>query len=365
MNTAARKAFLGWTECLLDPRRASGEYLPAAQAWCAWALARLGVEENESTLRSDGFFADTMLSTGKAISPLGAARCVREHQRTAVFLQAVDAAIRAARERFPGETIHMLEAGCGPLAPLTLPFAVRYAPADVQFTLLDLHPTSLEAVKVLVADLGVADSVRAYLAADATTVRLAEADRPHLIACEVLLRALTTEPQVAATINLAPQLRPGGFFVPERIDVCAGIFHPAQRFQPASASSSADGLPATGVEELGRVFSLSVDSAGALVKCGHDRYAAGTVRVPPHPPGRLKLLTRIEVFRGHRLDDFDSSLNLPERLAYPAALAERGGLAEFHYEVSTTPGLRLTATPGTVVAPSLQAEVDGTGAAVC
>src|SRR5690606_22092088 len=156
----------------------------------------------------------TGLPSGEAISPQRAALCVREHRRTAVFLQAMDAAIRAARERFPGETLHVVEAGCGPLAPLTLPFALRYAPEEVAFTLIDLHEASLASARRLASELGVEGSIRACRAEDATEVRFAEAEQPHVIACEVLRRALKKEPQVAVTRALAPQLRTGGFFLP-------------------------------------------------------------------------------------------------------------------------------------------------------
>lgn len=115
--TAARVAFQEWTECLLTPSRTPGEQLAAAQAWCDWGLQLLGIDESTVSSEHDPFFTDTTLPTGKAISALGAVRCVREFRRTAVFLQAMDAAIRETRRRFPGETIHVLEAGCGPLAP--------------------------------------------------------------------------------------------------------------------------------------------------------------------------------------------------------------------------------------------------------
>src|SRR6187549_2187416 len=104
----SRESFRRWTECLLDRNRHAGEQREAAHAWCQWGLALLGVNEHEAALRPDAFCSNTGLATGKAISPLGAARCLRDFRRTAVFLQAMDSALRAAFERFPGETIHVL-----------------------------------------------------------------------------------------------------------------------------------------------------------------------------------------------------------------------------------------------------------------
>ena len=336
MNATARAQFLAWTDCLLDEARSPGEQLAAARAWCAWGLRHCGFDELEAALRGDPFCADTTLPAGRAISPLAAARCVWEYQRTAVFLRAVEAAIRAAQARFPGETIHVLEAGCGPLAPFALAMAARFPADEVQFSLLDFHPEALDGARRLAEELGVASSLRALLAADATTVRLAESERPHVIVCEVLLRALKGEPQVAATLNLAPQLREGGGFVPERIDVVAGF---AER-------DSVSELGARRVVELGPVFSLDAAQVGTWRPLADGRYAANSVVVPPHAPGRLELFTRIAAFGRHRLGDFESSLNMPERVTLTAGRAELGGVVEFSYEVSSRPGLRWVESTG-------------------
>ncbi len=337
--------FRRWTDCLCDSTKAPRDHWEAAHEWCSWGLKLLGVDESYSHATADDFFADSILSTGKAISPLGAARCVREYRRTAVFLQAMDAAIRAARVRFPGETIHVLEAGCGPLAPLALPFALRYAPEEVSFTLLDLHPRAMNGARKVASELGLSASVRNWLVADATTIRFKEADRPHVIACEVLLRALKREPQVAVTMNLAPQLREGGFFLPERIDVDACLFDSGEYFRPRPEALELAALRAASISELGRVFRLEAESVAQLQPCGVGRLAAEAVVVPPHCRRRLPLhlFTRIKVFCDHVLGDFESSLNLPERVCGAECLSERGGVARFVYEIARDPGLRLLA----------------------
>ena len=342
MNNAEEN-LLRWTDRLLAPGCSPGAQRQAAHEWCAWGLDALGVDEHGLVSGRDAFCTDTHLATGKAISPLGAARCVREYRRTAVFLQAMDEALRRAFERFPGETIHVMEAGCGPLAPLAFPFALRYPAERVVFTLLDLHPLALEGARRLAAELEVSDSIRAYTDADATTVCFENEDRPHIIACEVLLRALTREPQVAATLNLAPQTRPGGFFLPEKIDMYAGLYDAGQHIRLMKGEAGAGVLQTTAVTELGRVFSLDAHAMGVRGKGDVFRMAAGTVDVPAHDEGRtpLRLFTRIQVLGDHWLGDFESSLNLPERVTYPACWAQEGGKAEFFYEVSRTPGLRL------------------------
>jgi SAM-dependent methyltransferase len=360
----ARLSFRRWIDCLLDPTRTPGEHRHAAYEWCEWGLALLDIDENDVSRTAEPFFADTVLGDGKAISPLGAARCVREYRRTAVFLQAMDAALREAFERFPGETIHVLEAGCGPLAPLALPFALRFPEERVVFTLLDLHPVAIEGARRVVKTLGLQKSIRNYLVADAITLRFADADRPHVIACEVLLRALVREPQVAVTLNLAPQLRPGGIFLPQRIDVDAALFDASRHFAMAQSSSKASDPPeeSPAIIELGNVFSLAAEHADRVKRDESGRLRANTIAVPPHDPRRtpLQLLTRIQVFNEHRLGDFDCSLNLPERVSYPRMIAERGGDLGFDYEISFDPGLRVRDTivdPTTPISPAALPDV--------
>jgi hypothetical protein len=337
-------AFRRWTECLLDPKRTPIDQLRAAQCWHDWALDVLGIDENAVPDWSAATRADTHLPTGKAISPLGAVRCLREYRRTAVFLQAMDRALREARRRFPGETLHVVEAGCGPAAPLVLPFAVRYPPEEVMFTLLDLHAVSLEAARSAVEALGVAKSIRGYVAADATRFRFPNEDRPHVIACEVLLRALKREPQVAVTMALAPQRRPGGLFLPERIEVEAALFSSRRHVGFVADSDAAAGAEtARAIPRLGTVFSLDAMRVGELVR-KENVISAQRVVVPPHDraDAELHLMTDLRVFGEHRLGDLESSLNLPERVEYPDELAQQGGTIDFEYQIQGDPGLRVT-----------------------
>ncbi len=332
-----------WTDCLRDSARSPGEQRAAAHAWCAWTLERLRIDERsmEPDGRQEAFSRATQLPNGEAISPLEAALCLRDYQRAAVFLRAVEAAIVAARERFPGERIHVLEAGCGPAAPLALAAAARYPAGDVSFTLLDLHGKSLEAAQLLAGELGLTESLRACVAGDAGTVHFSEPERPHVIVCEMIQRALTKEPQVAVTRHLATQLRPGGFFLPEQIDIMAalvrgGWFQPGRMEMPGRAAAGA-------VDELGSVFTLDAATAGSLTVRPDGRLAARGVTIPAYDPegARLCLLTRIQVFPGHRLGDYESAITLPERVRYPLESAKAGGVASFVYEMSESPGLRL------------------------
>src|SRR5205823_6415730 len=107
------------------------------------------------------------LPGGIAISPQDAARCVLDTRRTSTFLRGLENAIAQASARFPGETIRILYAGCGPFAPFCVLPLLQFPALDVQFTLLDIHQTSLDAAMQLAETLGVQSRIRDYIRCDA------------------------------------------------------------------------------------------------------------------------------------------------------------------------------------------------------
>lgn len=324
----AARSFRLWIDALIDPASTPALQREAAHDWCAWVLDRLEMDGEQLDPQEKAYAQPTGLPAGEAISPQRAVLCLREHLRTAVFLRAVDAAVRAAQARFPGETIHVVEAGCGPAAPMASSVAARFAPAEVQVTLIDIHEASLTSARRLATELGVERSIRGAICGDAAAVRFAEPERPHVIVAEVLRRALKKEPQVAVTRALAPQLRVGGFFLPERIEVGPGIL----RGTDVEAR----------VDYFGAAFMLDAGTTEASAPDATGRLPSVAVEVPAHARGQLALFTRLRVFREHTLGDFDCSLTLPERFAGPlAARACAGGVLRFAYEISSDPGLRL------------------------
>lgn len=108
----------------------------------------------------------------------------------------------------------MLYAGCGPFAPFALMLATRFEPSEVRVTLLDVHSWSLECARRLFETFGLADFVRAYVCADAATYTWPRDLPLHVVLTETMQHALQKEPQVAVTLNLAPQLSDGGILVP-------------------------------------------------------------------------------------------------------------------------------------------------------
>jgi predicted GNAT superfamily acetyltransferase len=310
----------------------------------------------------------TVLDSGAAISPQDAARCILDFARTTTFLRGIQEAILAARVRFGSAKIEVLYAGCGPYAPLALPLITMVDSAEVGFTFLDIHQRSLDATRTLVEHYGLSGHVTGYLCADATKVKLQE--KPHIIVAETMQRALSKEPQLALTANLAPQLIEGGILIPERIrvDLCAADVD--AEFNAVPASEGADGGTRARVG-LATLLDLSRTTVGGIMASAEgSSLPAISVAVPDLPPERewtAMLCTEVVVFDGHVLGDYDSGVSYPEIL-HDIGLLRGGEELELEYELGASPGFAVrlhtpllirTATPDdalSILALNLESE---------
>jgi hypothetical protein len=154
---------------------------------------------------------------GNAISPPLAADCIDDCERTRQFLRGLREAIRTAQERFHGEVIQVLYAGCGPYGTLAVPLMCgEFEPDDVKFTLVDIHRVSIKSVRAIIEKLGVEKHIQNLIRDNAITYKH-EGIPPHVAVTETMLPALMFEPQAAVSSNIASQLREGGILVPEKI----------------------------------------------------------------------------------------------------------------------------------------------------
>ncbi len=242
-----------------------------------------------------------------------------------MFMRGVRAAVEQAAQRFPGTTIDVLYAGCGPLAPLTLPLVLARAPTQVRLTLIDAHARSLDIARAVYERLGVSSSVRAFVHDDAAACTVDARWPPHVVICECMQRALTVEPQVAIIRRLATQLVPGGILVPARITVDACLADVSKEF-----TLDTDRPVARHRIPLGRLLELSRET--------HGPYLPVTVRIPDAAAGLvLHLLTTVQVYGDLVLRDYDSGITYPLMLPRsPTAPA-----VEISYREGESPGWRL------------------------
>lgn len=271
--------------------------------------------------------SQTELSCGQALSPRDAARCVLDFARTSMFLRGVNAAIEELFRRFPAERLEIVYAGTGPFATLITPLLHRYPGERVHITLLDVHQRSLDAVDALLRRLEARDRVDQLIPADVTEYR-----HPvpcHLIICELIQQGLRNEPQVAATLNLAPQLRERGIFVPQRISLHAEWASPLAR-------TLLDGAQRESVD-LGPVFSIEADA----IRRDHNAWNGPlTVELPATEIAEptLLLVMRIKVFGSFGLSGYDAGVTYPLRILNREPL-DPGDRIEFSYQTGGSPQL--------------------------
>jgi len=282
------------------------------------------------------------LPAGSAISPLDAGRCLLDPRRTAIYLRGVYGAIREAQQRFSGEVIHVLYAGCGPFAPLCLPLLPLLAGQAVRFTLLDAHARAVESVQAILAALrweGSADC----LVGDATHHRNPKHRPLHVVVSETMQKALEKEPQVAILMNTAPQLTPGGLMVPEMIAVDAVLTDLSQElggngFVPEPSAPAL--TPWSGRVPLGRILEVDRERACAWAAAGVLSHLPPARIVLPSsvaPQYSLVLATTIHTFGVHQLREYESGLTHPLIVNGWHA----GEEVEFTYRLGEKPGFHL------------------------
>lgn len=301
------------------------------------------------------FDGESWLGQGYAVSPYLAARCLVEVFRTQQFLRGVYAAMQAARQRFPGQRLHILYPGCGPYATLILPLTTRFSPADFQVTLIDVHAPAVAAVRQLVQALDIADYVHDVIQADAMTYEPPAGQQFHLLVLEVMQGALAREPQVALTLRFLPHLVAGGVLVPGRITVDACLTSRKREDFGTLVRRDSDGFPVDhGDLARTRVYLgqlLALDAASGPIYRSKppgpvDALPAMTIRVPPRPPeiDQFMLLTQVEVYPSFTIVDYESEVSHPVILPDLNRIVT-GSEVTFVYTLGPKPGFRYQVRP--------------------
>ncbi|WP_103069862.1 SAM-dependent methyltransferase [Aquimarina sediminis] len=210
MTKSARKIHDITEKLLFSPLKKDSEYILELFDF----FTSLPIEEDHQ--------GDISLKNGIALSNKNASDCIKDYKRTATFLRGTYKSIMESTKRFPNIRLNILYAGCGPYATLLVPLLSFFEPKNINITLIDINQSSIASVKNLISKLGYEDYISDIIVADATQFQYPKNTPLHVVVTETMFHALTKEPQVAITQNLAPQLTEGGLLIPEEITISLG-----------------------------------------------------------------------------------------------------------------------------------------------
>ncbi|MCB0519520.1 MAG: hypothetical protein KDD27_11295 [Saprospiraceae bacterium] len=201
---------------------------------------------------------DLQASSGMAISVNEAALCLLDYRRTGQFFRGMHRAILDAKQEFPGQTIEVLYAGCGPYAPFFTLIAPMFSPDEVQFTLIEINDASLATARMLIHEMGLQPYLRENYLADATLFKVPNAADYHILFSETMDTALEREPMVSILLNLLPQLREEIMVIPQNVTV-EGVF-----FRETDLPDGIDALYELSADYKGHSIGIIMDMADAI-----------------------------------------------------------------------------------------------------
>lgn len=270
---------------------------------------------------------------GLAVGTYSAAICTIDFLRTRNFLQAIHEAIEDRLREEPSRPIRLVYAGTGPFATLVTPLLTRFSPEQLQLTLLEINPVSMNLLQKLVCVLGAEDHVSALIQEDAAHWQLPASLLPDIIVSETMKPGLEKEPQVSIMTNLLKQCPPHTRFIPEAITIRACLYGNLS-------------LDRERILELGTLLELDSYTARLLATDPGKVpvFSTGKMIHLPSPADpaytRLGLLTHIRLYGHHELMLNASSLTIPLKLADMNGSGTTSGRLLFRYINDEKPGFR-------------------------
>ncbi len=303
------------------------------------SLLNINCSKNQRQLGTAG----KRMKEGEALSPAVAADCIYDYVRTSRFITGLVNAIRDMKKRYPKEKIRILDAGCGPWALLSVAAATQFTPEEVRFSLIDIHPESIECGSSIIKNLGIGEYFDKLICGNAVNMDLKEhfIEKPHIVVSEVMNAGLFEEPQFAVTRNLAPQVSDAGLFLPEQVtlemgaiptDVMELIFSPSKiRVGVDQKEYQKDRIP------LGEIFSLTRNSIRNCLKNSIE----AEILLPEKKPGESKVYklfldTRVKIYRAIEIDHNESIIT--NSILWDTKSNSRGKLPPKKVKIAFRPG---------------------------
>lgn len=170
---------------------------------------------NNGAVEIQSSFYSTSVMGGLSICK--AFNCIKDEVRTRRFLEAIEKAV-LKRLQFEDEVI-VFEAGCGPLAPLSI-FAASID-KRVKVHAIDINPYSLNLAQAAIQRLGLQDQIKLHQG-DATKLDFRHLDintRVGVLISETMMSGLREEPIVEILNCLVPQCSRDAIVIPSEVVV--------------------------------------------------------------------------------------------------------------------------------------------------
>lgn len=313
-KAALRTSLLQFSKAIVRPEDFHEELAPAVMGY-------LDLLTTHFTLSEEGARTHIKTAYGNAIGTFWAARCGREVFRTQRFSRALYTTVSDVLRRHK-KPVHVLYAGTGPFATLALPVMMLFTPEEVQFTLLEINPESIDVLKQVMDALDLHAYVKAIHQCDATQWQVSSPDIDIVIS-ETMYKALKAEPQVAIMLNLASQLPHDTIFLPEEITVSLSKWNKKDE-EPEKIAE---------LMRFNKAFMHSV-----INSCQDKNWVFNDLAVQVNllEDEQLYYTTDIRVNEGNDLTWNESSLNLPEKVK----IEDRKGLRSLNcqYHLQGKPG---------------------------
>jgi hypothetical protein len=288
---------------------------------------------------ADISFGETQTPNGLALSPAMAAMCADDFVRTIEFIRGTHAAIVDIRKLYPVHPVRVLYAGCGPYATLAIPLMTIFSSQEAVFTLLDIHPESIESAKCVVDTLGLADYLAHCETIDAMSYLVDPEQTPDIILIETMQACLASEPQVALTRHFLSQA-PNAILIPEEVRVDLVLVDPSHEFVLDGLEKNAGNIQHDRIP-VASVFVVNRDTVNSWKSISSNQLPGSAARLPDSIEQRYQpmLFTNVRVYRNHVLKDYNSGLTYPRQFSGDKAI-KAGDTIHFHYELGRQPRLK-------------------------
>lgn len=314
---ALKTALQKFSKAILKPEGFHDELAPAVMGYSELLTTNFNVEEESNR-------EHIKTAYGNAIGTFWAARCAREIFRTQRFSRGLYKAVTDLLKQHT-KTVHVLYAGTGPFATLALPVMMQFSPEEVQFTLLEINPGSIEIVKQVIDTFGLQAYIKDIHQCDATLWEVTSPDIDIVIS-ETMYTALKTEPQVAIMLNLASQLPAETIFLPEEIKVSLSRWNnKSQKPEP-----------------LAELICFDKAQMYSIINHSTDRnwvFPDQQIQLTLAENEQLYYTTDVRINEGNILTWNESSLNNPEKVKLTGKTGERNLICQ--YSLEDRPGFRI------------------------